>query len=405
MLRILYVTAAWSGLADVLYQGSAPRGMPAFMRPLKGLIEAGHRVDLLVGGPEGRQLRLGVDWLSPQQIHSAPWEPEGSRWDVRRLLRFALAARRRILEQQYDFVYAQGSLGTLGAIEARRAAIPCGQRLYGVNYLINEFPAEGLGPWGRAGVWLRHPLHYQAFSSRKAFLLVTNDGTRADHIYREIGDRGTPLLFWLNGVDRPSDQPPVELPAGIREPFLLYPGRINSFKRQHLAIELLRLLRERGATELQLLFAGHDGEADYRSQLDRLVEQLELGDVVRFLGPIDHRALLALMPAATAVLSFYEVSNLGNVALEALGTGSVLLSLADGSLDAVARSEESALLVDGVEQAADAVQWLLRDGELRQRLQRGARAAAKEYLLSWEERVAREIAVIEDAAAGRRVEG
>lgn len=405
MLRILYVTAAWSGLADVLYQGSTPRGMPAFIRPLKGLIEGGHQVDLLVGAPEERQLNLGVDWLRPQQIHPAPWQPDGPRWDVRRLLRFGLAVRRRLSETQYDFVYAQGSLGTLGAIEAQRAGVPCGQRLYGVNYLINEFPTEGLDPWGRAGVWLRHPLHYQAFSSPKAFLLVTNDGTRADQIYRQIGDPGTPLLFWLNGVDRPSDLQPAELPAGIRRPFLLYPGRINHFKRQHLAVELVHRLRERGAAQLQLLFAGHDGEADYRHQLDRLVEQLGLSDSVRFLGPIEHKALLALMPAAAAVLSFYEVSNLGNVALEALATGSVLLSLSDGSLDAVVRDEESALLVDGVEQAVDAVQWVLRDSEVRERLQRGARTTAETQLLSWEERVAREIAVIEDAAAGRKVEG
>jgi glycosyltransferase involved in cell wall biosynthesis len=125
---------------------------------------------------------------------------------------------------------------------------------------------------------------------------------------------------------------------------------------------------------------------------------------VRFLGPIDHDALLAMMPVATAVLSFYEVSNLGNVALEALGTGSVLLSLADGSLDAIVRDGKSALLVDDVERAADAVLRLVGDQELGQRLQRGARAAADAHLLSWDERVAREIAVIEDAAAGRQVE-
>ncbi len=201
MLRILYVTGLWSGLADVLLDGKPPCGMPAFFRPLRALIEAGHHVDLLVYSPRGGELNLGVEWLKPEQIellHAPATSGVRGLWQLDVLYAHTL---KRIKQQDYDFIYGQGTMGTLGVIAARRRRVPCGQRLYGISYFIREF-TDGLLDWiQQARAFIRHPLHYKAFSLPKDFLLVTNDGTRADHVFSRIGNPHTKFLFWHNGVD------------------------------------------------------------------------------------------------------------------------------------------------------------------------------------------------------------
>jgi glycosyltransferase involved in cell wall biosynthesis len=345
-------------------------------------------------------LNLGVEWLKPEQIEllSAPAASGLHRlWQLDMLYARTLE---RINQQNYDFIYGQGTMGTLGVIAARRRHIPCGQRLYGISYFIREF-TDGLLDWvQQARAFIRHPLHYKAFSLPKDFLLVTNDGTRADHVFNRIGDPHTKFLFWHNGVDYPRDagqQPDSQDVA----PFLLYPGRIDRFKRQHLAIELLRRLAGDGQPPVRLKLAGHDYDAGYRQELNELVAKRGLAEHVDFLGPLAFDELQLLYRSCLAVLSFYEVSNLGNVAIEALAHGAPLISLDDGTLSHIIDDGTSGFLAADLGAAATAVESLLRDPALRSRVSASARQAAVQHFSPWEERVTREIEQIELVARRR----
>jgi glycosyltransferase involved in cell wall biosynthesis len=395
MARILYVSGLWSGLADVLYEHSTPRGMPGFIRPLKALIERGHAVELLVLNQLPRELSIGVDWLRPEQLTVVN---PGLRWlgMYGAAIGFYGCVQARLQRHEYDFVYGQGTMGALGVLAANRRGLPCAQRLYGISYFRREFTAGGLPRLRRLGVFLRHPLHYMAFSLPKAFLLVTNDGTQADLVYRQIGNSETPLLFWLNGVDiEPAGEQPAQTDEGDGKAVLLYPGRIDRFKRQHLAIEMMARLVEADETGLKLVFAGHDYDGEYRQELDSRIAEQGLGEIVEFIGPITRERLQELYQSCLAVLSFYDVSNLGNVAIEALASGAALISLADGSLSGIVRHGESALLVDDMAGAANAALQLMSDATLREHIRRGAKTAAEEHFVSWDARVKREVAQIE----------
>lgn len=406
MARILYVTGLWSGLADVLYEQSAPRGMPGFIRPLKRLIEGGHRVELMVLHELPRSLHIGVDWLEPKQVSIVKprlgWA--GRLGAVTGFYGYVLG---RLKSQSYDFVYGQGTVGALGVLAANRLGLACAQRLYGISYFSREFQRGPLSRPQRLGVFIRHPLHYMSFSLPKAFLLATNDGTHADEVFGQIGNNGAQLLYWLNGVDVTAsvshgDSPKTE-DSGAD--ILLYPGRIDRFKRQHLALDLLAKLRERGEQGIRLVFAGHDYDKQYRKELDREIEARGLEDSVEFTGPLTRERLQKMYFSCLAVLSFYDVSNLSNVALEALASGVPLVSLDDGTLDAVAVDGESALLARNIEQAAEAVWRLRSDASLREQICRGARVAAENKLVTWDERVAREIERIEAAIAAGGMAG
>lgn len=391
MPSILYVTGLWSGLADVLCGGSTPRGMPAFIRPLKALGEHGFEVDLLILSAQPLKLNLGVDWLKREQITViTPWLSILGM--VGALAGFYGHIRHRLRQKRYDFVYGQGTVGTLGVLAAQQRSIPCGQRLYGISYFLKEFERRRLGRWEKARVFFRHPLHYMAFSLAKSFLLVTNDGTRADTVYQQIGNRDAEFLFWLNGVDAApaeSSRVPTETAA---EPILLYPGRIDRFKRQHLAIELLNKLK--ASQELRLVFVGHDYDTSYRRELDALVDKYGLNERIAFLGPLPYQRLQELYQSSLAVLSFYDVSNLGNVAIEALASGALLISLADGSLDGIVVNSESALLVRDMDEASQALAGILAEPAAAWRIRQAARETAHKHFESWDKRVEREIARI-----------
>ncbi|MBN2083277.1 glycosyltransferase family 4 protein [bacterium] len=397
MLKLLYVTGLWSGLADVLFDGQPPRGMPAFFRPLRELVERGHQVDLLVYAPAGRRLNLGVKWLKPEQFTLVPAAATVGTGSLGRLGSLWQRARRRIEQGGYNFVYGQGTLGTLGVLAANNRQVPCGQRLYGISYFTREFSDRPLNPLQRAAIFSRHALHYMAFSLPKSFLLVTNDGSRGDRVFTHIGNPRTEFLFWSNGVDFPVEHGRVD--QRFTEPFLLYPGRIDRFKRQHLAVDLLRLLAVNGPPPVKLKLAGHIYDETYRREIDVIITKHGLGPYIDFLGPLSRRELYAQYDQCLAALSFYDVSNLGNVAIECLAAGVPLITLDDGTLSHIIRDGDSGFLAADLKAAAAAVHRLLKEPGLLEKVCARARIAAHEHFSPWQERVKREVDRIELAVA------
>jgi len=399
MLRILYVTALWDGLADVLYRGVEPCGMPAFIRPLRALVERGDQVDLFVGTPVRSSRHSGAGWFESIRVYERRWVPGHSAGTLMSLLSFEQSLLRHLGRTRYDFVYGHGPLGTAGVIAARRFSIPCGQRLYG-TFMSRDIAAPRPSAWRRWRAFLRHPLEYMAYSLPKSFLLITNDGSRGNLVFQAIGHQRTDLHFWLNGAERePQDARPVELPFPHGTPYLLYPARIEPWKQQHLAIELLRTLKSELGITLRLVFAGHEDDAAYARQLLAAADRGGVADLVASLGPVPLSSMPALYAGSLAVLSFYSVCNLGNVAIEALSSGCALLSLDDGSLDGIVSHGSSGFLVSEMRQAVAIVAQLLADPGLRERIGQGARQSSREHFLPWEERVAREIALIDGAVA------
>jgi glycosyltransferase involved in cell wall biosynthesis len=303
---------------------------------------------------------------------------------------------------RYDFVYGHGSLGTAGVIAARRVGIPCGQRLYG-TFMSRDIAVNRPSSWQKGWVFLRHPLEYMAYSLPKSFLLITNDGSRGNLVFQAIGHQRTDLHFWLNGVERElQDAQPAALPFPPGTPYLLYPARIEPWKQQHLAIELLGTLKSELGITVRLVFAGHEDDTGYARQLRDRAGQAGIADLVAFLGPVPMSSMPALYAGSLAVLSFYSVCNLGNVAIEALSSGCALISLADGSLDGIVEHTSSGFLVSDMHEAAAAVGQLLADPRLRERVGQAAMQSTREHFLPWRERAARELALIDGAVHAAR---
>ena len=69
-MKILYITNLWTGLEDIVVRGQIePKGMPAFIEPLKALISRGDEIDLyIIHKYEDITFNISVDWLTDSNI-------------------------------------------------------------------------------------------------------------------------------------------------------------------------------------------------------------------------------------------------------------------------------------------------------------------------------------------------
>lgn len=129
----------------------------------------------------------------------------------------------------------------------------------------------------------------------------------------------------------------------------------------------LGVLRERGLEPV--LWVAGDGPA--RGALEELARALELGPRVRFLGRREDAA--DLLGACDAFVLPARKEGLGVSALEAMAAGRAVVASRVGGLAEAVRDDESGLLVppDDVKALADALERVLRDRALRERLAAG----------------------------------
>jgi sulfoquinovosyltransferase len=192
------------------------------------------------------------------------------------------------------------------------------------------------------------------------------------------------------------------------EPLLLYVGRLGAEKN----VEFLRpLLASVPRARLAVI-----GDGPARAELEAsFAADPAVAQRVRFAGTLRGAALSAAFASADIFVMPSETETLGFVVLEAMASGLPVVAVAAGGIpDIVTQPGENGFLYPpgDVAEASRAVQALLRDGALRQRVGEAARvesnrwdwAAATSDLLTWQypRAVAAHRAGLHRAAPSRR---
>ncbi len=148
-------------------------------------------------------------------------------------------------------------------------------------------------------------------------------------------------------------------------PLILLPANIRKVKRPMLALEGVRLLRERGF-DVHLLFVGEILEAD---EWERLKAAIENCQWTHYFCPIPMERMASAYLASDIVLNTSEhEGGMANALLEAMWLKRpVLASAVAGNLSLV-RDEETGLLFNDVKDLAEQAKRLLTDTSLRERL-------------------------------------
>jgi glycosyltransferase involved in cell wall biosynthesis len=144
-------------------------------------------------------------------------------------------------------------------------------------------------------------------------------------------------------------------------------------------------LRDRGV-DLRVVLAGETGDAT--PQVDRLIEDLGLGEIVEVRGPCSQRELLGLYRGATLFALACRIADDGdrdgipNVLVEAMAASLPVVATAVSGIPELVRDGENGLLVppDDPGALAEAITRLGKDPLLRERLaDEGAVTVARDF--------------------------
>ena len=176
------------------------------------------------------------------------------------------------------------------------------------------------------------------------------------------------------GVDGRLFQPAPEHPWRWR---LLYCGRVDPRKGIDLAVASLPLLPD----EATLAVVG-DGDPAHRAELERLAEELDVGDRVRFERVDRSRLAQTFADNDTLLFPVRWEEPWGLVPLEAMAVGLPVVASGRGGSSEYFTEGDNCLLADpdaGPEALADELLRLAEDAELRKRLREGGLATAERY--------------------------
>lgn len=250
--------------------------------------------------------------------------------------------------------------------------------------------------------WLKmYPHHVFGLKSTSDAVIMCNDGTRGQEILLKIKVPKKKIYFWNNGLDLNFTIDPItihEIKNKLHlenKKVLITVSKLKIWKRVDRAIFALYKLKTDYNlinTVLLIIGDGHD-----KAHLIKLAKKYDILESVKFLGEIPHKEVGIYFSLADIFLILQDVSNLSNQLLEALYFGLPIVSLNEKSTENLLMHNYNAMLVapkqikNGV---AKEIYKILNDEELATKLRQNAKLTAKEKILTWEQRMNKEIQLI-----------
>lgn len=240
---------------------------------------------------------------------------------------------------------------------------------------------------------------YMAFSLKSDMYILTNDGTEADKVALSFGIPQEKIYFLKNGINKEWSTYPINSNlkkqfAPNEEKILLSVSRLANWKQVDWIINVFAKLLKID-TNVRLIIVGEGPEKKYLKQLSI---DLKIDDYVSFVGSQLQANIFNYMNMADVFVSMNALSSLSNPVFEAMICGLPVIALNRGTTSELIKNGENGILIDD-EQLGELpriINNLLENNEERKRIAENGRKTILEQWPSWEERVKKEIDLIEN---------
>lgn len=387
-MEILLLTNVWTGASSFFYEGSVrSKGMPAFNNVFLRLLKDSRisTVHIIIWQPD-QKINLPQEYKNKIRYYILPKRGGGFINGIKLIYETTLLGKKIVKDNpEISRIIGFGSLGGITSLIGRMVKIPDFRRIYG-TFLINEISES---KWS---IFVKHPLEYLTFSTKGKGLLVTNDGTKGDVVFKKLGTPALPFYFPINGVDKNIIEN-IEIPDfALPDQFMVYVARMDPWKRQNLLLEALGELSKRGKKFPVTYIVGSAHDDKYVKSLNEIVNKHNLNDKVHFIYGLPIQQVHYMLYHASLTFSLYHTSNLGNVFIECMQLGAPMIAINDtGSLDLIEKAAYFELKTDNVIEIAKAIDSLLIDDNKRLQLKEEAVKFANKKLSSWDDRAKYEI--------------
>lgn len=392
-MEILLLTNVWTGASSFFYEGSiTSKGMPAFNNVFLRLLRDSRvsKIHIIIWQPD-HKINIPEEYKDKIKYYIVPKVAGGIINAIKLIYTTTILGKKIIKENPViSRIIGFGSLGGITSLIGRLVNIPDFRRIYG-TFLINEISES------KFLIFIKHPLEYLTFFTKGKGLLVTNDGTKGDIVFKKIGTKSLPFYFPINGVDKNIieniEKPEFDLP----ETFMIYVARMDPWKRQNLLLEALGELSKNGKEFPVTYIVGSVYDDSYVKSLHEIVDKHHLQHKVFFIYGLPINQVHYLLYHSSITFSLYHTSNLGNVFIESMQLGVPMIAINDtGSLDLIDKSAYYELKTDDIKEIGKAINNLLVDDTRRLKLKIETIKFANNKLKSWEDRAKYEIDLMLD---------
>lgn len=285
----------------------------------------------------------------------------------------------------YDLVQSHHWMSGVAAIDVAAAwGVPHVQSFHSVAALPRSPLSHGEPPESDARV------AGEAMLAQRSDAIITVSTAEARTVIERCGAEPNRVVVIPPGVDlaqfRPaaaSDERPACPWCGSRAGYVLMAARLQPLKGADLAIRALAQVPPHLRPDLMIAGDISADFADYRREVEQLIDDLGMHSHVHFVGATARADLAALMRHSQALLVPSHSETFGLVALEGAASGVPVLASSTGGLREVVVHEETGYLMHDREEASwgTALIRLLVDEPLRARMGVLARVHARRF--SW----------------------
>jgi glycosyltransferase involved in cell wall biosynthesis len=336
------------------------------------LVARGHGVTLLCSGYRGAPSEVVLDGIRVLR--------RGGRYTFHLVAPREL--RRLFRERRYDVVVeALNKIPLYSPLYSPVPVLGIGHHLFGPT-IFREVP-----PPMSLSVYLSELAVPWAY--RRIPMEVISRSTAEDFVRRGLPRERMHVVYV--GMDHDVYRPSGGADKDER-PTLLALGRIRKYKRLDLVVDAVASLARGAHPRLQLLVAG---SGNHEAALREHVRRTGASEFVRFVGRVTEEEKVRLYRSAWAMVMTSPKEGWGLTCLEAEACGTPVIASDSPGLREAVRHGETGILVPHAdrEKLVEAMDRLLRDGELRRRLGAGACRFAGAF--SWDRCADETMALIE----------